>query len=124
MSARRLIDRTVRVANQRNFARTVMAVSSVVVAVCAVAVTIKVMSSDIVSVEQPRVLDQAALERQVTDEIRSIEGGPVEALACPTSVVVEVGNQVECRYWGDPNPGDVRVEVVSDQGEISVEIID
>ncbi|MEV5539649.1 DUF4333 domain-containing protein [Saccharopolyspora shandongensis] len=108
-------------ADQRNFARNVMAVSSVVVAACAVAVTIKVLSTDIISVEQPRVLDQAALERQVSDEIRGLREEPVDRLACPASVVVKVGNEFNCRYWDGPNPKQVRVEITNDQGEISVE---
>ena len=102
--------------DQRNFTRTVMAISSVVVACCAVAVTVKVLSTDTISVEQPRVLDQEALERQVTDEIQ----GEVKSLACPTSVPVEVGHKFECRYWGETNPGNVEVKIVSGQGKLLV----
>ncbi|MEV0703673.1 DUF4333 domain-containing protein [Saccharopolyspora sp. NPDC050389] len=98
-----------------------MAVSSIVVAACAVAVTIKVLSTDIISVEQPRVLDQAALERQVSDEIRGLRDEPVDRLACPASVVVKAGNQFNCRYWDRYNPKEVLVKIVNDQGEISVE---
>lgn len=107
-------------ADQRNFARTVVAVSSVVVAACAVAVTIKVMSTDIASLKPPRVLDQASLERQVSDDIRGLGDEPVNGLACPASVVVEVGNQFTCRYWDRHNPEEVQVKIVSDQGEITV----
>lgn len=98
-----------------------MAVSAVVVAVCAVAVTIKVMSTDIVTVQQPRVLDQAALERQVADKVRGVRaesGAP--RVACPTSVVVEVGRQFDCRVWDGTNPKTVKVKVTGDQGELSI----
>lgn len=107
-------------ADQRNFARTVVAVSSVVVAACAVAVTIKMMTTEIVSVEAPRVLDQAALERQVAGEVRGFREEPVDRMACPASVVVKVGNQFSCRFLDGYNEKEVLVEVVSDQGEISV----
>ncbi|MFE6759016.1 hypothetical protein ACFVDQ_36445 [Streptomyces sp. NPDC057684] len=40
---------------QRNFARTVLAISSAVLACCAVVVSIKVMATDAIAVEQPRV---------------------------------------------------------------------
>ncbi|MEO3868236.1 DUF4333 domain-containing protein [Nonomuraea sp. B12E4] len=104
-------------ADQRNFARIVVAVSSVVVAACAVAVTIKAMNTDVVPVQ--RVLDQEALERQVIDQV----GEPGSQLTCPASIVVEVGNQFECRLWRAPNKRVVRVTVVSDQGEVSASSI-
>ncbi len=97
-----------------------MAVSSVVVAACAVAVTIKVLSTGIISVEQPRVLDQASLERQVSDSIRGLRTDPVAGLACPASVVVKVGTKFTCRFLDGVNPNTVLVEVVSDHGEITV----
>lgn len=92
-----------------------MAISSVVVAACAVAVTIKVLSTDIITVEQPRLLDQAALERQVANHIRVLRDEPVDRVFCPASVVVEVGNQFDCRVWDGSNPKTVQVTVVSDQ---------
>jgi hypothetical protein len=93
----------VRVADQRNVALTVVAVSSAVVACCALAVTIKVMNA----VPVQRVMDPKTLERLVADEA-DVE---TEDVACPASVVVEVGKKFECNvgeFW-----------VVSDQGEIS-----
>lgn len=109
-------------ADQRNFARTVMAISSIVVAGCAVAVTIKAMGTGI-SVEQPRVMDQAALEQQVISDIRGRPEPTDGRLACPASVVVEVGNKFECRFWDGNNAKFVDVEVVSDQGEVSAQFI-
>lgn len=112
-------------ADQRNFARTVVAVSSAVVAVCAVAVTIKVMSTDGISVKQPRVLDQAALERQVAAAATSIglhDEGPVE-VECPTSVVVEVGNQFDCNVSKGSDSMTVVVKIIGAQGEISTDAL-
>lgn len=106
-------------ADQRNFARTVMAVSSVVVAACAVAVTIKALTTGIISIEQPRVLDQEALERQVSDNVRGLRDDPIR-VSCPVSVVVKVDNRFTCRARIGASVQTVRVTVISDQGELSV----
>ncbi|MFI9779379.1 DUF4333 domain-containing protein [Streptomyces sp. NPDC051956] len=121
LSALHLIDTTVGVADQRNFARTVLAISSAVIACCAVAVTIKVMATDVISVEPPRVLNQEALERQVAEEVLGPKQASVQGVTCPVSVEVKVGNKVDCRVWDGSNPKDVEVEVISDQGELLVE---
>lgn len=102
--------------DHRNLSRAVVAVSSAVVACCAVAVTIKVLSTDPIPVEQPRVLDQQSLERQVTDHVSE----EVKQLACPTSVRVEAGHTFECRYWGETNPGTAKVEITDEQGSLSI----
>ncbi|MFD5030178.1 DUF4333 domain-containing protein [Streptomyces sp. NPDC058405] len=109
-------------ADQRNFARTVMAFSSIVVAGCAVAVTIKAMSTGI-EVKQPRVMDQAALEQQVISDIQGRPEPTDGRLSCPASVVVEVGNKFECRFRDGDNSKFVEVKVVSDQGEVSARFI-
>jgi hypothetical protein len=80
-------------------------------------VTVKVLSTGPVLVEQPRVLDQQSLERQVTEQV---PGGEVKELACPTAVQVEVGRSFECRYWGETNPGTAKVEITDDQGTLSI----
>lgn len=108
-------------ADQRNFARTVLAISSAVIACCAVAVTIKVMATDVISVEPPRVLNQDALERQVAEEVLGPKQASVQGVTCPVSVEVKVGNKVDCRVWDGSNPKDVEVEITSDQGELLVE---
>ncbi len=100
------------------FARRVIAVSSAVVAACAVVVTIRVMDLGTISVRQPRVLNQAALERQVTEQTQVAEA-PKE-MSCPLSVVVEVGNRFTCHFLEGPNPHDVPVTIISDQGAIDV----
>ncbi|WP_157106493.1 DUF4333 domain-containing protein [Nocardia arthritidis] len=45
---------------------------------------------------------------------------PAGRVTCPGSVVVEVGKQFECQVWSYLHSKEVRVEIVSDQGEISV----
>ncbi|MFB6854500.1 DUF4333 domain-containing protein [Streptomyces sp. NPDC056341] len=121
LSALCLIDRTVRVADRRHFAHTVLAISSAVIACCAVAVTLKVMATDVMAVEQPRVLNQDAPERQVAEEVRGWKQASVQGVTCPVSVEVKVGNKVDCRVWEGSSPEDVEVEVFSHQGERSVE---
>lgn len=121
LSARGALDRTVRVTDQRNFARTVLALSSVVVAGCAVAVTIKVMTTDTVPVAPQRVLDQTALERQVAAQVKGLGEEPVDRTDCPLSVPVEVGGEFECDVRVGSVPTRVVVKIVSDQGEIVME---
>ncbi|MET9029911.1 DUF4333 domain-containing protein [Nocardia sp. NPDC004168] len=106
--------------DQQNVARTVMAVSSAVVAVCAVAVTVKLMGADLDPVQQPRVFDQTALEQQVANRLQGVGDQPAGRVTCPGSVVVQVGNQFKCQAWTYLHSKDVLVEVISDQGEISV----
>nr|WP_083466155.1 DUF4333 domain-containing protein [Kibdelosporangium sp. MJ126-NF4] len=105
---------------QRNAARTVMALSSVVVAACAVAVTVKVLSTDIASARPLRLLDQEALERQVLDEAGNLRSDRPGRVACPTSVVVEVGKKFDCRVLGGTNPKTVFVKIIDDQGDLSL----
>ncbi|MFC7618482.1 DUF4333 domain-containing protein [Actinokineospora soli] len=111
-------------ADQGNTARKVVAGSAVVVAACAVAVTVKVLATDVVALQPPRVLDQGALERQVTAEVQALRGEPPRALACPTSVVVVVGAEFTCRYWAGANPGDAKVRIVDEHGRLSIDTAD
>ncbi|ONI79728.1 hypothetical protein ALI144C_23530 [Actinosynnema sp. ALI-1.44] len=97
-----------------------MAWSSVVVAACAVAVTIKVLSTDIASARPLRVLDQQSLERQVAEKVQGLRKDALGSVECPTSVVVEVGRQFDCRVWGKTNPETVYVKIIDDQGELSI----
>lgn len=105
-------------ADQRALARLLVAVSSLIVAVCAVIVTIKVMG--VISVKPQRVLDPAAVERQVTNELPNLQGNPASRVECPVSVVVEVNNRFSCRYYTGSGQATVIVMVVSDQGELSI----
>jgi hypothetical protein len=109
-------------ADQRGFVRVAVAVSSLVVAVCAVVVTVKVASSGGISVRPERVLDATALEKQVADEATSLTGsaGQVE---CPLSVVVAVNTTFQCRYSDrDNNPHWATVTIVDDQGKLEIEM--
>jgi hypothetical protein len=98
----------------------VVAISSVVVALCAVTVTVKVMSTDAITIEQERVLDQASLERQVAADLQGVQDDPVKVVACPASVVVKVGTKFSCSYLRRGNIQDADVEVTSDQGALRV----
>ncbi|MGS2805917.1 DUF4333 domain-containing protein [Nocardia sp. MW-W600-9] len=107
-------------ADQQSVARIVTAVSSVVVAVCAVVVTVKVAGADLDPAAAPRVLDQAALEQQVATRLQGVRDKPVGRVTCPGSVQVVVGNQFDCDTWDYLHTVKVRVEIVSDQGEIEI----
>ncbi|WP_139347952.1 DUF4333 domain-containing protein [Nocardia donostiensis] len=108
--------------DQQNVTRTVMAVSSAVVAACAVVVTIKVAVTDLTPMEAPRVLDQAALEQHVANRLQGVGEKPVGRVTCPGSVQVVVGNQFDCEVWDYLHSDRVQVEIISDQGEISVDM--
>ncbi|MFF3561708.1 DUF4333 domain-containing protein [Streptomyces sp. NPDC002574] len=106
--------------DHRSFARTVIALSLAVLAACAVVVTIKVAVGPL-AIEPPRVLDQTALEKRVAAEAGvQMQNKPGAYVDCPLSVVVKVGTKFACRVWGDTNPATVRVEITSDQGDLTV----
>ncbi|MFE9614047.1 DUF4333 domain-containing protein [Streptomyces sp. NPDC006012] len=107
--------------DQRSFARTVMALSSVVIAVCAVVVTVYVTTLDPVPVEPPRVLDQAALEKQVAGAAGGLKKTPWARVDCPLSIVVKDGTEFDCTVYGDTNPKRVTVEILDDQGKLTVQ---
>lgn len=99
-----------------------MALSSAVVAACALVVTVKVMTLGPVSVEPPRVLDQTALEKQVATQAAQVRSVPDARVVCPLSVVVKVGTEFDCRVYGGTNPETVFVKITSDQGALSMEL--
>ncbi|SNT52911.1 protein of unknown function [Actinacidiphila glaucinigra] len=99
-----------------------MALSSAVVAVCALVVTVKVLTLGPVSVERARVLDQTALEKQVATEAGQVKRIPDARVVCPLSVVVKEGTKFDCRVYGGTNPETVFVEITSDQGDLSMEL--
>ncbi|MFE9207233.1 DUF4333 domain-containing protein [Micromonospora sp. NPDC007230] len=108
-------------ADQGNLARAVVAISSVVVAACAVAVTVKVLSADdVVTIRQERVLNQAAVQQAVAANIQGIRDEPVKVLSCPGSVVVKAGTTFTCTYMVGNHVADAEVEVVNDQGKLHV----
>ncbi|MFI1092287.1 DUF4333 domain-containing protein [Streptomyces sp. NPDC020917] len=91
------------------------------IAACAVAVTVKVLTLGAISVEPPRVLDQTALEKQVAGEVGGLKNTPGARVVCPLSVVVKEGAAFDCRVWGGNNPKTVHVTITSDQGALSME---
>ncbi|HVV17968.1 MAG TPA: hypothetical protein VHF06_00940 [Pseudonocardiaceae bacterium] len=103
-------------ADQRGFARLVIGFSSLVVAVCAVVVTVKITSTGVVSVQQPRVLDPKAVEEQVAAQVDGLQPALV---ACPVSVVVVPNTEFYCEYYGD-HPGTASVTITDDQGNLTV----
>lgn len=105
-------------ADQRGFARLVVGFSSLVVAVCAVIVTIKITSTGVVSVQQERVLDPLAVQQEIADRVSGLQPAQV---ACPVSVVVKVNAEFNCEYYGD-NPGSADVTIANDQGELDITI--
>ncbi|RZS37468.1 uncharacterized protein DUF4333 [Herbihabitans rhizosphaerae] len=107
-------------ADKRDFARLAVAFSSLVVAVCAVVVTIKVMNTDPVPIKQQRVLDQDALERQIANHVSGPKPREEPRVSCPVSVVVEPKTRFSCRVWVGSNQKTVYVMVHNDQGELSV----
>jgi uncharacterized protein DUF4333 len=109
-------------ADQGNLAGAVTAISSVVVAICAVTVTLKVMTTDdVVTIKQERVLDQAAVQQAVATEIQGISDEPVKVLFCPGSVVVREGVTSQCSYMRRNIVKDVTVRVTDDQGSLDVQ---
>jgi hypothetical protein len=107
------------VTDQRNMANRVIAVCSAVIAACAVVLTIEVNTG--IAVKQPRVLNPAAVQRQVTDELGGSEDS-VKEVECPLYVVVEVGNTFDCTYSDGSGAGnEATVKITSDQGGLDVE---
>ncbi|MFH8442499.1 DUF4333 domain-containing protein [Streptomyces sp. NPDC018026] len=94
-----------------------MAASSVVVAVCAVIVTIKVMNTDPNDVPpDPVVLDPVAVEQTVKAWI----GDETDRVSCPVHLVAEDGRTFNCTYWVKDIPKTVEVKMSGGEGEISL----
>ncbi|GAA4984779.1 hypothetical protein GCM10023205_63690 [Yinghuangia aomiensis] len=110
---------TVRVADQKNTARFVMATSSLVIAACSVAVAVKVTGSDFGSPPPPRLMDPGALQQRVADQVQGYRDTPVTRVSCPASIVVKVGTRFTCHFW-DGRMGEVPVTISSDQGDITL----
>ena len=107
-------------AEQRNFPRTVVAFSAFVVAVCAVVLTIKGMSTGFVSGKQQRVLDPEAVTKLVSNEAGSAKEGATLKVSCPVSVVVEVGSKFECRADTGINTEYFQITIKDEQGSLSI----
>jgi hypothetical protein len=106
-------------AEQRSFVQLSVAVSAIVVAVCAVAVTITALVGGI-PVRPQRVLDPTATAQQVADQ--AMRGGQGDGLKadCPVSVPLVVGTKFKCELVkGSSHVGDSMVTIVDDQGTLS-----
>jgi hypothetical protein len=107
-------------AEQRNFARNVVAFSAFVVAVCVVVLTIKGMSTGLVSGKQQRVLDPEAVTKLVSNEARPAKEGATLNVSCPVSVVVEVGSKFECRANSGVKSQYFQITIKDEQGSLSI----
>ncbi|MFE5796427.1 hypothetical protein ACFQ8C_28140 [Streptomyces sp. NPDC056503] len=105
-----------RVTAQGSTSRALMALSAVVVAACALTVTIKVMATDVKTAHPWRVLDQEALERQVAAYARGPMKTSRDGVICPIAAEARPGNKFWCRV-DDTN---IVVEVKNDQGDLSI----
>jgi hypothetical protein len=107
-------------AEQRNLARTVVAFSAFVVAVCAVVLTIKGLSTGFASGKQQRVLDPEAVTKLVTNEADPAKEGATLRVSCPVSIVVEVGSKFECRADNGINTEYFQITIKDEQGSLSI----
>lgn len=95
-----------------------MAASAVVVAVCAVVVTTKVMNTDLTDIPaDPVVLDPLAVEQVVKAHI----GERTDRVSCPVYLVAEVDKTFTCTYWVKGIPNTVQVTISGKQGEIELQ---
>jgi hypothetical protein len=120
---------TVRVTDQRSFARNVIAFSLAVIACCALTVTIMLLAGS-PAVQPQRVLDQDALARAVLNNVESddsfAKSPTIDDVACPASIPVEAGREFECNVVGvgDGNSSGrawVKVKIKDDQGTLSLD---
>lgn len=106
--------------DQGKFARAVIALSSVVVAGCALTVTIKVMNTDTEAMYPPRLLDQEAVERQAAEVARGPKNVSRDGVECPAAMEAKEGNKFDCEVRVGYNDKTVTVEVIDDQGGLSM----
>lgn len=106
---------------RRSAASTAIATSLAVIACCVLAVTVKVFVGSPVEVNQPRVLEQRALEQHVVDAVQYGASKTVtkDDVTCPASVTVEVGRTFECEAQVDDVLTIVTVEIESELGDLS-----
>ncbi|GGV89720.1 hypothetical protein GCM10015535_44180 [Streptomyces gelaticus] len=106
--------------DQGKFARAVITLSSVVVAGCALTVTIKVMNTDTEAMYPPRLLDQEAVERQAAETVRGAGKMSRDGVSCPAAMEAKKGNKFDCDVQEGFNTKTVTVEVLDDQGRLSM----
>ncbi|MCX4866576.1 DUF4333 domain-containing protein [Streptomyces sp. NBC_00257] len=106
--------------DQGKFARFLITLSAVVVAGCALTVTIKVMNTDTEALYPPRLLDQEAVELQAARAARGPKNPSRDGVECPTAMEAKKGNKFDCRVLVGYNDKTVTVEVIDDQGRLSM----
>ncbi|MEV0580807.1 DUF4333 domain-containing protein [Streptomyces sp. NPDC050392] len=102
---------------QGKFIRALIGLSAVVIAVCAVVVTIKVVGNH----PQRPLLDQEAVERQASATARSAAKVDMsrDGVFCPTAIEAKKGIKFECDVYVAPGePETIKAEVVDDQGKL------
>lgn len=107
--------------DQGKFSRSVIALSSVVLAGCALTVTIKMVDTDTEATYPPRLLDQGAVERQAVAAVRGMKNMSRDGVSCPAAMEAEKGNTFDCHVQVGSNPKTVTVKVLNDQGELSMD---
>jgi hypothetical protein len=110
------------VTDRSSAAGKVIATSLAVIACCVLAVTVKVFAGSPVEVDQPRVLEQRALEQYVVDAVQYGASATVtkDDVTCPASVTVEVGRTFECDVQVDDSTTGVTVKIENELGDLSV----
>ncbi|MET8742431.1 DUF4333 domain-containing protein [Streptomyces sp. NPDC004728] len=107
--------------DQGKFARFLISLSAVIVAGCALTVTIKVMNTDTEAFYPPRLLDQEAVERQAAVTARGPKNPSRDGVECPAAMEAKEGNEFNCKVWIDYNQKTVTVKVIDDQGRLSMQ---
>lgn len=94
----------------------VLALSSVVVAACALTMTIKVVGTD-----APRLLDPDTVARTAAAAARGQDKATPDGVTCPAAVEAEKGATFTCVVSTEQNPTGVAVDikVIDDQGKLS-----
>ncbi|MGW2109855.1 DUF4333 domain-containing protein [Streptomyces sp. NPDC001948] len=107
--------------DQGKFARFLISLSAVIVAGCALTVTIKVMNIDTEAFRPPRLLDQEAVERQVAVTAWGPKNPSRDGVECPAAMEAKEGNEFDCTVWIDYNEKTIKVRVTDDQGTLSMQ---
>ncbi len=96
--------------------RTVLALCSVVVAACALTVTIKVVATD----THP-LLDADTVARTASASVRGHDKATTDGVTCPAAIRARKGTTFTCLVSTEENPTGLAVDVkiVDDQGTLS-----
>jgi hypothetical protein len=110
------------VTDRSSAAGNVIATSLAVIACCVMALTVKVFAGSPFEIDQPRVLEQRALEQYVADVVQYGASRAVtkDDITCPASVPVEVGSTFVCEAQVDDVDTIATVKIESELGDLSV----